>query len=180
MGAGSSKPDGERSQHVFASETPVQFSQGLVESLQRNPESDSTREKTRELHIQARVAEELQRLQAHESQLLKEFEEQMSSDNSVEDYIKGQQKKAGTEDLGNKLRDLGRESVQKEIASLRKKLEGRRKLEALDKGVEDAKEDVVQCLTTNSQRPLDCWKEVETFRREVGKLEKNFVDRTLQ
>ena len=80
---------------------------------------------------------------------------------------------------GDKLRDLGRESIQKDIQILRQKLDSRKQLEVLDKSVEKAKDDVVTCLRMNDRRPLDCWKEVETFRKEVGKLEKDFVDKAL-
>jgi altered-inheritance-of-mitochondria protein 13 len=70
--------------------------------------------------------------------------------------------------------------VSKEIAELKKKLEARKKLEQVDPAVEKAKEDVVACLRTNDRRPLDCWKEVETFRREVGRLEREFVEKTVR
>lgn len=62
---------------------------------------------------------------------------------------------------------------------MRRKLESRKKLEPLDKNVERAKGDVVKCLRTNDRRPLDCWREVEAFKREVGRLEKNFVDKVI-
>lgn len=65
----------------------------------------------------------------------------------------------------------------KEIANLQSKLEGRRKMLDLDSGVEKAKEDVVTCLRLNDRRPLDCWREVETFKSEVARLERGFVDR---
>jgi MICOS complex subunit MIC19 len=67
--------------------------------------------------------------------------------------------------------------VKMEIENLRKKLEGRRKVESVPKEVEQAKEKVVQCLRTNDRRPLDCWQEVEDFKREVGRLEQAFVQR---
>jgi MICOS complex subunit MIC19 len=69
------------------------------------------------------------------------------------------------------------DSVQMEIEALRTKLEGRRKVEAVPRSVEQAKEKVVQCLRTNDRRPLDCWQEVEQFKQEVGKLEQAFVQR---
>ena len=49
-----------------------------------------------------------------------------------------------------------------------------------DKGVEKAKEDVVKCLRINDRRPLDCWQEVEVFKKEVGRLEKDFLGRVIQ
>lgn len=78
--------------------------------------------------------------------------------------------------------DLGRQSVQKEIDGLKAKLQLRKEREDIvgDKAVEKAKEDVVKCLRTNDRRPLDCWKEVETFQAEVGRLEKAFLGRVME
>jgi altered-inheritance-of-mitochondria protein 13 len=90
--------------------------------------------------------------------------------------LQGQDGRAAAE----KLRDLSRESIQREITTLKTKLEGRKKVEDLDRGVEKAKSEVVQCLRANDRRPLDCWKEVENFRREVSRLEQAFVDRALR
>ncbi|KAI9804926.1 MAG: hypothetical protein M1833_006229 [Piccolia ochrophora] len=179
MGSGASKASPQSSQHVFTSDTPVRFSQGLTESLQNSGETDSTREKTHELHIQSRVEKELQRLQAHETQALKDLDEKISSEGIESDTSTGGKGKDG-QDAAERLRQLSRESIQKDITTLKQKLEGRKKLEGLDKDVEKAKDGVVHCLRMNDRRPLDCWQEVETFRREVAKLEKQFVDRALQ
>jgi altered-inheritance-of-mitochondria protein 13 len=75
---------------------------------------------------------------------------------------------------------LSHESVSKEIAELKKKLDGRKRLEEVDAGVEKARGALVQCLRLNDRRPLDCWEEREAFKREVARLEKNFVDKTLR
>ncbi|GLA52163.1 hypothetical protein CBS147343_10116 [Aspergillus niger] len=74
-------------------------------------------------------------------------------------------------------RELSRESVNSEIEELRAKLEGRKKLVEIDAGIEKARSDVVSCLRLNDRRPLDCWKEVEAFKKEVARLEEGFVDR---
>lgn len=74
-------------------------------------------------------------------------------------------------------RDVSRDSVMSEIDQLRSRLDGRRKLAELDEGVARAKADVVGCLRLNDRRPLDCWKEVDAFKREVAKMEAAFVDR---
>lgn len=74
-------------------------------------------------------------------------------------------------------RDVSRDSVASEIDQLRSRLDGRRKLAELDEGVSKAKADVVACLRLNDRRPLDCWKEVDAFKREVAKMEQAFVDR---
>lgn len=75
---------------------------------------------------------------------------------------------------------MSRGLVQNEIEGLRRKLQERKRLEQPDQGVEDAKVRVVECLRVNDRRPLDCWKEVEAFKKEVGRLEKEFVERTVR
>lgn len=69
--------------------------------------------------------------------------------------------------------------MQKEIDDLKKKLQQRRIKEEVvgDKQVVAAKESMVKCLRENDRRPLDCWKEVDDFKREVGRLEKGFLGR---
>jgi hypothetical protein len=41
------------------------------------------------------------------------------------------------------------------------------------------RQDVISCLRINDRKPLDCWKEVEIFKREVRKLEENYVSSVL-
>jgi altered-inheritance-of-mitochondria protein 13 len=78
------------------------------------------------------------------------------------------------------LRDLGREAVQNDVLELRKKLESRKKLADVGEGVEKAKSEVVRCLRDNDRRPLDCWKEVETFKEEVRKMEGVWVEKIVR
>ncbi|KAE8450254.1 hypothetical protein EG329_006682 [Mollisiaceae sp. DMI_Dod_QoI] len=173
MGSGSSKPDSAPKSQVWTAETPVRFSQGLVDSLQSSPESDSTRSKTLELHIQARVAEELKQLQ---DRATKEFEELQAKISAAED----KQKKDQPKSAGDSLRELGREAVQNDVQQLRKKLEQRKKLADIDESIENAKSAVVKCLRDNDRRPLDCWKEVETFKAEVRRLEGTWVEKVVR
>lgn len=71
--------------------------------------------------------------------------------------------------------DLSHDSVEKEIMDLRRKLEARKKVEQMSPEVAGARERLVQCLRINDRRPLDCWQEVEQFKTEVGKLERDFL-----
>lgn len=48
-------------------------------------------------------------------------------------------------------------------------------MKALPKELERARESVVGCLRLNDLRPLDCWREVEGFKREVRRLEEEYV-----
>ncbi|KAL8958059.1 MAG: hypothetical protein Q9193_004811 [Seirophora villosa] len=194
MGQNSSKPPPSSTQHVFTSESPVSFSPDLINALQASPETDSTRSKDLELHIQRRVHSELQRLDAEHSKRLSELQEQISAapdsttvsihpDARTPDQSTsagGVDHKAASE--GDKLRDLSRKSVQKEVDMLKEKLQKRRSREELSKGkaVEKAKGELVSCLRLNDRRPLDCWREVETFKEEVGRLEKEYLGRLME
>ncbi|KAL3449276.1 hypothetical protein BJX65DRAFT_273150 [Aspergillus insuetus] len=195
------------SKHIFESNSPIQFSSNLVDGLQSNTETDSARAKSLELQIQARVSEELSRLRAREQQTLAEIEKRLAEVKDTPSSITttspsvGYAPPAGSLDLdapripfaGREYapvpqaaaveaavpvnRELSRESVNTEIEELRAKLEGRKKLADLDDGVLKAKADVVSCLRLNDRRPLDCWKEVQEFKKEVARLEEAFVDR---
>ncbi|KAL2830216.1 hypothetical protein BDW59DRAFT_141254 [Aspergillus cavernicola] len=208
MGAGGSKPEASAgSKHIFESNSPIQFSSNLVDGLQSNTETDSTRAKSLELQIQARVAKELERLRAREQQTLAEIEKRLAevkdtgsgSSASITNPTPAVSYPAGSLDLdapripfaGREYtpappveqaavptnRELNRESVNSEIEELRVKLEGRKKLAELDGGILKAKADVISCLRLNDRRPLDCWKEVADFKKEVARLEEAFVDR---
>lgn len=70
--------------------------------------------------------------------------------------------------------------MQNDVKELRKKLEQRKKLADVDEGIEKAKSEVVKCLRDNDRRPLDCWKEVETFKQEVRRLEGTWVEKVVR
>lgn len=70
--------------------------------------------------------------------------------------------------------------MQKDVSELRKKLEQRKKIAELDENVESAKQDVTKCLRDHDRRPLDCWKEVETFKTEVRRLEGAWVEKIVR
>lgn len=189
-------------------DTPIRFSNELVEKLQSSPEvqhplrfpdtnaqtltklsqSDTTRAKNLEAQIQARITAELEKIQSTESARFNKVSEEVSaepssdedSSPSIGEKIADAFSSQSTLDAKHKKQHLSHDSVSKEIAELKRKLEGRKKLEKADPSVEKAKEEVVRCLRVNDRRPLDCWQEVENFRREVGKMERNFVERTVR
>ncbi|KAJ5263238.1 hypothetical protein N7478_010843 [Penicillium angulare] len=215
MGAGSSKPEAAGgSKHVFASNSPVQFSSNLVEALQNNGETDASRTKAVELEIQNRVAQELKRLHEREQQTLAEIEKRLASakdtgsipiSSSTGPIAKsttgvpigslnldapripfaGREHDAPSiatavetpaQDAALK-RDVSSSSVNSEIEALRSRLDGRRKLVELDDEVAKAQTEVIGCLRLHDRRPLNCWKEVDAFKKEVAKMEAAFVDR---
>lgn len=64
---------------------------------------------------------------------------------------------------------------------LKEKLKRRKMKEEVvkDKAIEKTKGEIVKCLRLNDRRPLDCWREVEAFKEEVGRLEKNFLGKVM-
>ncbi|KAF2005252.1 hypothetical protein P154DRAFT_483917 [Amniculicola lignicola CBS 123094] len=186
MGAGNSTPATEVTQHVFSSDAPVRFSNELVDSLQKNTQTDSARSKQQELQFQQRLTSELEKLREKEAQSFGELTESLSAESeqvpepSLVEKISDATSTSATLAEKQRQKDMSRTSVSKEIEALKKKLDGRKRLEQLDSQLDKAKSDVVDCLRLNDRRPLDCWKEVETFKKEVGRLEKEFVEKTIR
>ncbi|KAK2039256.1 DUF1690-domain-containing protein [Colletotrichum somersetense] len=161
MGANESKPSSNTPPHLWKA-TPSGISHDLVESLQTSPETDLSRSQLTELQIQARVAEELKRLQAKESEALKLAHEKIAAEDKP--APEGQR---------------SHDAVAKEIEALRAKLSERKKVRDLPESVEAARGNVVRCLLEHDRRPLDCWKEVEAFKDEVKRLEKGWVEKVV-
>ncbi|KAK2592155.1 hypothetical protein QQS21_010163 [Conoideocrella luteorostrata] len=160
MGASTSK-QGPNGQYDWKASGPPSVSLDVVDSLRSNPETDASRARLIEQHVQARVAEELKKLQKKESEAL----------NAAHDKI------ATSEGSSSKEKGETSFSLGKEVDELRRKLEERKKVRDLPENVEKARSQVIQCLRQNDRRPLDCWQEVENFKAEVKKMEKSWVDK---
>lgn len=136
--------------------------------------------------IQQRVTEELERIRKEEAARLAQYTERLTpssddepSSDSSSPSLKEKLSSALTPS-SSQSKSRSNDSVSKEVAELRKKLESRKKLDQTDASLEKAKDGLVQCLRLNDRRPLDCWEQVEAFKAEVAKLEQKFVDRALR
>ncbi|QUC18061.1 uncharacterized protein UV8b_02302 [Ustilaginoidea virens] len=158
MGASTSKEDAH-GQYQWKASGPPSVSLEVVDALRSSPETDASRARLVEQHVQARVAEELKKLDNKETEALKVSHEKFASETTSDDK--------GTTSF----------SLGKEVEDLRRKLEQRKKIRDLPENVEKARSEVIRCLRENDRRPLDCWKEVETFKAEVRRLEKSWVDK---
>jgi MICOS complex subunit MIC19 len=181
----------DSTKHVFSASTPINFSPDLIDSLQSTPETDSTRARTLDLHIQQRVAEELEKIQRRQNELLESARQGIANEGSSErsDGSSGSISVSAKDLLPSAIRGEDSEEakrkaqtsqkVQAEIERLRSTLAQRKVLRDLPKGVESARNDVISCLRINDRRPLDCWKEVEVFKRSVKTMEDEFVSKVL-
>ncbi|KIW20559.1 hypothetical protein PV08_01134 [Exophiala spinifera] len=149
MGAGQSKD--ESTKHVFTSDTPIQFSQELIDSLQASSETNSTRAKTLELHIAQRVAAELEKIKQHESSALEEARKKIaaasagtgSAESSPSDHSLLQIPSISPKDLLESGEEKDRKAqtsakVQQEIEKLKQTLSQRKILKELPGEVESA------------------------------------------
>lgn len=66
-------------------------------------------------------------------------------------------------------------SLSEDIDAVKKRVEKYTQRRALatesDSAVEESRKAVIQCYKKNPERPLECWKEVENFRKQVAGLE---------
>jgi MICOS complex subunit MIC19 len=201
----SSSTDSTR--HVFSPTTPVNFSPSLISSLESTPETNSSRSKTVDLHIQQRVAEELKKIQDEASSKLDAARKKISEEAEKlgSEGKRGTSEVSGKGEKGGSLLDMSNVSakdllpsslksseseaetrkkqssskVQSQLDQLKAQLSQRKVLKELPKDVEKARGDVVNCLRVNDRRPLDCWKEVEVFKAAVRRLEEDFVSKVL-
>jgi altered-inheritance-of-mitochondria protein 13 len=149
-------------------------------------QNDSTRSKQQELAYQQRLTSELEKVRQQEVQNLSKLSETLSDDLDKPSEPSLVEKLADVTSLSSvlpdkqKQKDMTRDIVTKEIEALKKKLDGRKKIEQVDPQLQKAKAEVVACLRTNDRRPLDCWQEIAKFKQEVGRLEKEFVEKTIR
>jgi MICOS complex subunit MIC19 len=150
------------------------------------PQTDSTRSRQQELQYQERLTAELEKLREQEAQNFSKFSETLSSESeqssepSLIEKISDATSSNATLAEKQRQKEMTRNTVTEEVEQLRAKLANRKKLEQVDAEVGKAKEAVIACLRTNDRRPLDCWQEIETFKKEVGRLEKEFVEKTIR
>lgn len=125
-------------------------------------QTDASRQALLEAQIQARVHAELQKLQSQQSAALSKAHEAIAS--------------ASPEPKDN---EKSRDGVNAQVQELRKQLEARKQIKNLPEGVETARGEVIRCLRENDRRPLDCWAEVESFKKEVKKMEQEWVNKVV-
>lgn len=150
-------------------------------------QTDSTRAKQQELQYQQRLTAELEKLRDQEAQNIIQISESLSSEaekpheSSLVEKLSDATSSSSTLAEKQKQKDMTRDIVTREIEALKKKLATRKKTvpDQLDPALSKAKEDVVTCLRMNDRRPLDCWQEVENFKREVDRQAHEFVEKTI-
>ncbi|KAG6286658.1 hypothetical protein E4U09_006636 [Claviceps aff. purpurea] len=162
MGANTSK-QGSIGEYQWKASNPPSVSLEVVDSMRSTKETDASRARLIEQHIQARVAEELKKLQKMESEALNVAHDKMAAAESAST----DDDKTGTTSF----------SLGSEVDELRQKLEQRKTIREMPAELDSARSDVIRCLREHDRRPLDCWQEVESFKAGVRELERRWVDK---
>ncbi|GAA5884894.1 hypothetical protein JCM3774_004480 [Rhodotorula dairenensis] len=184
MGAQASKPDHEASptgdDHTFFAnrESPVNFSESLINHLssQSLPSSSvpASRQQALDAHIQQRIHAELQQLRHQEQQVRQEIERALEKENL--DRERG----AAAADANNANADgkpapSHSASLLKDLEQLEKRAHGLKKERAETpewKAVDLGKDQLERCFRDNRQTPLNCRAEAEKFKAAVAAVEK--------
>ncbi|KAI7872534.1 hypothetical protein BDF14DRAFT_1754506 [Spinellus fusiger] len=138
---------------------PLQFSQGLVESLETRTKSVPASENTAstqdvEAHVRERVAEELKQLEQHQQQLNENLFDELKKKNIAND--------ANSVVIGTDI-DHVIERIKRAPAK------------TMPVEVTESFNAVTECYRNNPDRSLNCWEEVEAFKESVAKIQKIFV-----
>ncbi|QLG72089.1 hypothetical protein HG535_0C04430 [Zygotorulaspora mrakii] len=150
MGSQPSKP-GEIT--VFQPKTQIDFSETLLSQLESSKETNYTRKQLADRYIEQRVSDRLSEL---EEETLKKFESKLQ--NSLLQSDK-------TDESG-----VSSNLLNEKIEKLNKKLDS---LQEMDKsrsskfGEDPAKKNLRKCLLENKGKPLNCYVEIEKFKKLV-------------
>lgn len=134
---------------VYTPKAPVDYSASFLSHLENSQESDYTRAQFAENFIQERVAAELKKLETEAVDNFKKTTSDalLTDDDSTVSVSKSSEK----------------------IEALNKQLHENAKLASVElgEGVTQARNSVIACLKENKGKSLNCWEEVEQFKKMV-------------
>ncbi|QRV86163.1 hypothetical protein RhiJN_14181 [Ceratobasidium sp. AG-Ba] len=165
MGSQQSAPAG--GQVVYSNETPIQFSQDVINHLsdtRSSPNPAPERQQVLDAIVQERISSELKRLQDAEAAVQADIQAALERENL-------DREKQITEGSGSA------EGLRAELEEVQKRAERFKSRLALEHApeVKESQARLVTCYKANQDRPLDCWEEVLHFKDAVAKLEKDFI-----
>lgn len=178
MGASQSKPDSD--EQVFRAETPIQFSEDVVNDLVDHTATPvpPERQSTLDAQIRSRIQAELQHLRQEEEAVREEIERALEKENlDRERAMAGEAADAadGADEAG---RVKSSAALMGDLEELRQKVERFQTRRALNEfpDVQAKSEAVVNCYKSHPTTTLDCWREVNEFKNSVAKVEQHYID----
>lgn len=176
MGASQSKADEEPK--VFYNETPIQFSQNLVNHLADTVDTHPERQSTLDGHVRARIQSELARLREEEEEVRQQIELALEKENlDRERDMAGDVSTTSEADSGAIGDVKSGEVLLGDLEEVRTKVERfqtRQQLVELPE-LKTKGEAVVSCYRSHPSTSLDCWREVSEFRAAVSQVEQQYI-----
>ena len=169
MGSNTSKVGaGAEKQQVYTPLTQIDFSQSLVSQLDSSKESDYVTKQNAEKFIEKKVSQRLSNL---EVETLKKFEDTLNnsllSDDDDKDAVDG----ISSSSLNNQIESLNKKLTlfdQLELQKLEKYGGAKGKSDKkTDNGSISIKAKLTECLLANKGKPLNCYEEMEEFKKLV-------------
>ncbi|KAF5387009.1 hypothetical protein D9615_001752 [Tricholomella constricta] len=178
MGAGQSRS--ETDEKVFQNETPISFSQDVVNQLSdrlESPETSPERQSTLDALIRSRIQSELEHLKQEEEKMRQQIESALEKEN-LDRERSGAEDTAEGDDSGRIPSSTELMGDLEEIRNKVDRYQARRDLSEFPE-VKSTGQAVVSCYRAHPSTPLDCWREVSKFKESVAQVEQLYF-KTLQ
>ncbi|OBZ75772.1 MICOS complex subunit mic19 [Grifola frondosa] len=177
MGASQSTPQPD--EKVFSSETPIQFSQDVVNHLTdhlASPDTPPERQSSIDAHIRSRIQAELSRLHSEEEKVKEEIERALEKENLDREREMAGEESASEDGTAGSVRSSA--ALMGDLEELRQKVERFHARQATDElaEVRGKGEEVILCYKSHPSTTLDCWKAVEEFKTSVARVEQVYVN----
>ncbi|RDB21549.1 MICOS complex subunit mic19 [Hypsizygus marmoreus] len=182
MGASQSRSEGD--EKVFQSETPISFSQDVVNQLSDRldtPETSPERQSSLDAIIRSRIHSELEHLKQEEEAVRQEIENALEKENLDRERSMVDESPEAAEDESVVGRIPSSTALMGDLEEIRSKVDkyqARRDLSEYPE-VKAAGEAVISCYKANLTTPLECWQEVTKFKESVAQVEQKYF-KTLQ
>ncbi|KAF8623939.1 hypothetical protein AX15_006105 [Amanita polypyramis BW_CC] len=171
MGAGQSKHE-----KVFHNETPISFSQDVVNQLSDHIQSTNVvpeRQSNLDAHIRSRIQAELEHLRKEEEHVRQEIESALEKENLDREraMITSQEGEVATGAVKSStvlFEDL------EQIRSKVDRFHARKRLDFFPQ-VRSTNEALLSCYRNNRNKSLDCWHEVKLFKGAVTLVEQEHL-----
>ncbi|KAK2467118.1 hypothetical protein APHAL10511_001376 [Amanita phalloides] len=161
---------------VFHNETPISFSQDVVNHLSdRLQSSDVLQERQLSLdaHVRSRIQAELDHLRKEEEHVRQEIESALEKEN-----LDRERATTGVPDNDTTIGAPRSSTVLSEdLEQIRFKIErfhARKRLDMFPHA-QTASESVLACYRLNQGTPLDCWQEVRSFKNAIAAVEQEYL-----
>ncbi|CAH7672272.1 hypothetical protein BY996DRAFT_6411167 [Phakopsora pachyrhizi] len=163
--------EGEGEQVYFNPTSPVQLQKNLVDQLSEVSDGppNLNRQTSLDSSIQKRIRSDLENLKRLEEEL----------DEKLQKTFKGQGKQQDKDSNSVDGERFDSNELMKDLKSLREKIDQHRLRRSKDDttlaDIKSSRSKIIQCLSENRDRPLNCVEEVNQFKRVVKRFEYDYI-----